>query len=50
MSSKEVMQGYGYYFYSNVLTDLEDMFTATSHVMNEVDMLEELIGDEDDKD
>jgi len=50
MSSREVMQGYGYYFYSNVLTDLEDMFTATSHVMNEVDMLEELIGDENDKD
>ena len=50
MTSKEVLQGYGYYFYSNVLTDLEDMFCATTELMDEVDMLEDMIGDEDDKD
>ena len=50
MSSKEVLQGYGYYFYSNVLTDLEDMFSATSEIMDEMDMLSDMMGDEDDKD
>lgn len=50
LSSKEVLQGYGYYFYSNVLTDLEDMFSATAEVMDEMDMLSDMMGDEDDKD
>lgn len=50
MSSKEVLQGYGYYFYSNVLTDLEDMFSVTSEIMDEMDMLSDMMGDEDDED
>ena len=50
MTPKEVMQGYGFYFYSNVLTDLEDMFAATTEVMDEMTMLDEMIGDEDDND
>ena len=50
MTPKEVMRGYGYYFYSNVLTDLEDMFAATKGYMEELDSLEEMIGDDDGKD
>jgi hypothetical protein len=47
MTPKEVMRGYGYYFYSNVLTDLEDMFSCANEYLNEVDDLEEMIGDDD---
>jgi hypothetical protein len=47
MTPKEVMRGYGYYFYSNVLTDLEDMFSATKGYMDEIEGLEEMIGDDD---
>jgi len=55
MSPKEVMRGYGYYFYSNVLTDLEDMFSATTNYLNEMDMFDDMInepeeGDNDDND
>ena len=50
MSPKEVMRGYGYYFYSNVLTDLEEMFIITKDCMDEIDNLEEMLGDGDDND
>ena len=50
MTPKEVMRGYGYYFYSNVLTDLEDMFSSVDEYMNEIDGLEDMIGDDDDND
>ena len=50
MTPKEVMRGYGYYFYSNVLTDLEDMFSSANEYMNEIDGLEDMIGDDDDND
>ena len=50
MSPKEVMRGYGYYFYSNVLTDLEEMFIISKECMDEIDNLEEMLGDGDDND
>ena len=50
MSPKEVMRGYGFYFYSNVLTDLEDMFTATNDLMNENNMFDSMMGDDDEED
>ena len=50
MAPKEVMRGYGYYFYSNVLTDLEEMFIISKECMDEIDNLEEMLGDGDDND
>ena len=49
MSPKEVMRGYGFYFYSNVLTDLEDMFAITREYMEDMDEYEQDVkGDSDD--
>lgn len=48
MSPKEVMRGYGFYFYSNVLTDLEDMFAITKDYMEGSEAFEALMEGKDD--
>ena len=50
MPAKEVMQGYGFYFYSHVLTDLEEMFASTTELMDEIQMLDKMVGEDDDND
>jgi len=50
MLPKDVMRGYSYYFYSNVLTDLEEMFDGVEETMNEVKEIQEMFDAKDEED